>query len=402
MALFSFLSRKKPAHLEVLLEIGSASVAGSLVVVIPGEMAHILYVTRRDLPFQKELDSKKLLIDTVAVTKSVSEELLQRGMPQTAGYDVERPEHIHVILSSPWYVAHLGHVSLGEGDEIEASEEVAREALDTEATRILAEYVENELPASQVALLEKRIIGMRLNGYPVTHISPQIVSSASVSTYVSIVPKSVEDAFSSAIGSVFHADISFSSFTFFSYAMLRDVCEDIAHFSVFHVNGEVTDMAIINDGELSQVSSFPLGKNFIIRALCRDTGVPPLLCQSDISLLTSNKISESEKNTVRMVVEKAKMEWASVFESSLKSISQSTPIPHITIPLLDREIKPLFIEMFSKKAIEKRGIPYLEMREVPTERIKKEVAYPTNLVPDIKMLLGALYIKRLVDKQYKN
>lgn len=401
MALFSFLSRKKTAHLEVLLEIGSASVAGSLVVVVPGELSHIVYAIRKELPFQKDLDPKKLLIDAVAVTKKVCEELLHKGMPRTADFHLSRPKNIHVILSSPWYVPHLGHVSLGEKGPIVVSESIARDTVEEEAKRVLAEYNAEKISTAQVSVLEKRVIGMRLNGYPVTHISRQSVETASVTTYVSVVPRSVEKEISSAVGSVFHGSILFSSFTFFSYTVLRDLCEEIAHFSVFHVNGEVTDLAVINDGELAQVCSFPLGKNFIIRSLCHSTGVPPELCQSDVSVVFSGKMSPESQTSVSRVLEDAKKEWASVFESSLRSISQNTPIPHITIPLLDADIKPLFVDMFSKKATEKSSIPYLEMREISQEKIRKEVVSLPDVLPDSKMLLGALFLKRLVELRHQ-
>ncbi|MBI5005160.1 MAG: hypothetical protein HZC03_00955, partial [Candidatus Lloydbacteria bacterium] len=154
----SFVNHNKNKF-AALLDIGSTSVGGALVDISgqkDGMPPTIVWSQRKEIPFQNTIDLEYFLQGILNALKIVATAMSAEAK--------EHPAALFCTLSSPWYLAQtrIAKSSFAKPEII--TQKIIDALVDAETAAFRRAY-SPQAPSGAAALLEQKIIQVRLNGY---------------------------------------------------------------------------------------------------------------------------------------------------------------------------------------------------------------------------------------------
>jgi len=339
--MFEFLHRNKKEVKEyiALFDIGSASVAGAIVVLNGDEQPHITHTTRVPFSFTEALDAKTLEKKTVETTRTVAERLIKALTEEPAN----QFSRVVCMSASPWVHIETASV-MAKHDEpknisngyVETLLKEARSEIATDAADATSGMEQTEEVSMQVLL----------NGYPTADPEGKKASLIELSIAEGYIDtafrKSLEDVFDEQFG---ETPVSFNSFILPFFLVARDVFEQ-SDFLIMDVTGEVSDIGVVRGDVLTNYLTFPYGKHSIARDLAKELGSTPEESLSRLSLGVSGTQKEDQK--VRESVEKVAQKWIKQFGSSVGKLSEEKRLPNFILLACDNSIGLWLTELTSR------------------------------------------------------
>src|SRR3989344_8219606 len=112
-SLFRF--RNLEETLVIILDIGSASVGGALVLFNKTTAPFVVYTVRREIKFHQKIDFERFILSTKDTLDEVIGYLQKEGLfyLKLKGRSHLTPEAVHCIFGAPWYASQVRtlHVS---------------------------------------------------------------------------------------------------------------------------------------------------------------------------------------------------------------------------------------------------------------------------------------------------
>ncbi len=336
-----FSSKKTHQKLVAVFDIGSASIGGSLVLLsqTPKGVApippKILHVVRHPFIFQEDFDFSRFVFSMLQALEATGKDL--------EALKLGAPKEVYCYLSSPWCAGQTRVVTFQKNTPFTFTKKLWRELIGREvATFKVREFTDYMEAGDEIRILEQKTMHMALNGYPITDPVGKKATDLAMSLYVSISPEKIVAAIEHSIEHFFRAPLHFSSFVFGTYIAVRDAFAGEKQFLLVDVAGEVTDIGLVRDGILSESASFPSGKNFVVRRV--STGLnrtgPDALAL--INLATSGSINQNMKPDMDKLLEKARTEWLSYFQSALANMSSDLSLPSTVFLTADADMAAWF------------------------------------------------------------
>jgi len=385
----SFLSGKEDTQSKIvaLIDIGSASVGGALLVHISGKTPYIIYTTRRKIVFQEKLDFKHFIIAMLEALKQVLEDLSKNK---------KRPDICVCSLSSPWYAAETRLISIEKDKPFIVTANRLSKLIKKE-TEIFRENIKEKYPKEDVTLIQADALLVKLNGYPTSSPYGAFARKLDMSVYLSMSPTKVLDTIQSQIKKIIKCDdIAFHSFGILGVSTIRDMIPEQDTFVFIDVTGEVSDIALVKNDILGRSISFPYGTNTLIRKITEATKSVPEEAHSMLHLYLSGGLERTAQIRVSEIIKKVQKEWAEELVSTLENVPEGAVLPHAIFLTTDNSVAKIF-----KDALE-LNLPEILHESEDMFRVNflgEKILDPfVSYAPDIKrdafMSLGSIFTQK--------
>ena len=231
----------------MLLDIGDNGVSGALIVpeIVKKSqkyISNILFSTRRELPWQDEVNLKRFLNDTAAALKQVLGDLIEASSKAS----LARPHEIACFLSAPFYASQSRMVRQSAPKPFIVSEKLVTDLIKVDLEAFSKNYssLNFSIINDHQRVIESRIMQFKLNRYLTHRPYNKLVRELEIQNYVSIGSEKILARLEEIIVNVFHSrvDIQFHSL---SFALFNHFFEPRA--LVVHLGTEVTEIFLINN-----------------------------------------------------------------------------------------------------------------------------------------------------------
>ncbi len=315
-------SKKRPAvKKSLILHIGSDRVTGTLALFSEFDRPHIVEMVEKEIRLTSHESEREF---TSLFRKAIADvaDSLVRG-----GHFI--PEYVYVSLESPWFVGQTRTVYYSKKDTFLFSENMAHTLIDEDfrAYKLSAEDAFGE----PLQMLDKSVIGTKLNGYSVENPYGKRVREVSISYFASLAPKSFIDDLCDDLERVVRGKIRFFSSPAALSGALYMTLEHYKKLLVVSIGGEVTELLYIENGMLVNTGTFPSGRNFLIRTLGNELKQNPLEIFSLLNMCAAGRAHDTIAKKVTRIVEGVENEWRKELR---KAVHDTVGPVHKDIPVL--------------------------------------------------------------------
>jgi hypothetical protein len=379
----------------LILDVGSGSVGGALVIPRLEEPPHIAHTLRFPLTFQKEVDIKRMEHELIALMgkagaslRSTSHELF--GI---------QPKRACVVLASPWYLAHTHTVSIKEKESFTVSTKLI-DKLSDDSEHSFKEIVAKREAAAQTKFMriEQSMLKTLLNGYPTSSPHGKKAKQMEAALFISLVAEPfVDKIFSCLQDQLELKSISLHSFALLSFVVMRTLYPQEDDFLLIDIGGEVTNISLVRDSALLQSVSFSWGRNHLFRELARRTGTIPEEAHSLLRLASEGTEAISEKKT-KNVMGELEDAWWEAYKDACARLGEGERLPKHAFLVTFTDTAGWF-----KKIIEREesgiytftGEPF-DVLPINHTTLSKTYTLGRKVNPDIFLGLAALFVNDLV------
>ncbi len=336
-----FGKKKEGQNFITVFDIGSASVGGAFVLLETGKPPQVIFTTRINIPFQKELNFQRFFM---AMQKTLEDVFV--AMKKAGGEVVV--DHAFCVLASPWYASQTRLVRYRpEKVPFVVTEKLVDELIQREvaAFRSSKLFASSKIDDALPEVMESKNIQMKLNGYETKKPYGQKADELRIALYMSMIPPNILSSIEGAISKFWNThNVHLNSFSYLAYNIIRDLYPLESTFLFLDISGELTDVSLVKDGVLTESLSFPVGKNMLVRAIMHGKKAPSEVAQSDLALFLEDAISGEHAGKVGDFIDSARKEWLSFLEDGLSKFAEDFPIPPLVFYTGDEDIAPWYKE----------------------------------------------------------
>ncbi len=348
---FSFFRPK--SELGIIFDIGSASVGAGLVRFQKGVPPHILYTHREKIPMQKEkeIDPDRFFKDMVTTLSKVNHIMQTDGLSHLkfTPFGSLRAKHVTYVFRSPWSATQTHIATIDKPAPFVFTK--------TLVDNILAEQEKQFAFNDKLAVIERRVVQITLNGYALAMPYGRKTRHAEVSVFMSLLPKMVIEESTQAAVTTYHPkDTRIHSFPLVSYSMIRDVFHDVSDFILLDVGGELSDISVVKKGLLLETTSFPSGKHFLTRTVAAALATSYDEAKSILILHFKGHADVAVSAALEPILKKASSEWLGALDKALAELSGALSLPQRLFAIIDGDLVPFFMLALKEEKVRQFGV----------------------------------------------
>lgn len=389
------LFTKPHKEVAIVYDIGSASVGASIIEAGLGTIPKILYTVRIPIQFQREVNAKRFLAFAITALEEATQRLVKEGLSVLHLRHPNRIRMISCTLSSPWLISNTHVVHYQQGHPFAVTPDLISSLVTEEREKFLFEMNDSPRKIGSITTIESQIIGIRQNGYDVSHVQSRSCEKLTIAVHLSAAPSEVIETIKRTIHQHFNfRKITFDSFPLVYFSAIRTIHPTMTDFLCVDVTGEVTDVLIARNGILRDVSSFPLGKHHFARTISAVMGGDE---NSALGILHSTSAGAGEKEGIDAKVVKAlnsiETDWRASFQQTLTGISERSLLPKHIFVTADAEVGDFFTRIISEEEFDTLGVAKerFTAEYVHPNTMEKTVSYAPGVSEDSFLALEAIF-----------
>lgn len=348
-----FMRKKESGKIALVFDIGSASVAGALVLFKTGETPKIIYTVQRDMIFQEELAAQRLSGIMLKTLHEVATDVQKNGVSHLKFTQLgsRLPEMAYCTLASPWHATQTRIIRVKKDKPFNVTKQFVDDLIRTEIEAFKnSEEVKGYTAGDRASIMEKRLIQVKLNGYETSEPHGKEARSIEATLFVSLSPKELLKNIAGEIRRTYVVpEIEFNSFSLVAFDVLRNIAHESDNFLFLDISGEITDLSLVRSGVLLETVTFPIGKRDVIRKLAKILKTSPSEALSLLHLYHDHNISGQHKDSIEEALLSAAGEWMSSFQGALSTLSESFSIPSKVFFTSDKDIEGWFSSLITKE-----------------------------------------------------
>lgn len=388
---FSFFTKRViDESFTLLIDIGSASVGAARVRIEAGKPPHILATARREISFQDSLSSPRFISAMNRELEHVLRDIKIKNGRAGA------PAHIFCSLSSPWFILKSRRTVAREEQAFEVTRRGIEDLLNKDTEKLKQELAP-ALPAADVAVIERKIIQTKLNGYEIKDLYGKKTTELEVESVVSLSSRRAIESITRSVGHFFHSPkIHFSAFPLAAFSTIRDMFPNEQNFLFLDITGEATDVSLIERDMIVETMLFPRGKNFFIREISIKKRTSHEEAASLFALFLRGELKEAGQQEIENIVARNREEWRTRFEKALStSPSYRAPIRKIFFTT-DADSKQLFEQLIVSAQAKTLDAKNLEVCYLDHTVLANLATIASEVTRDPFLILEALFAKKLL------
>ncbi len=375
MGLFSKKGNSRDEQIVAVFDVGSGSIGAAITTISTAQLPNILWSKRLRIPVQEDVSYEQLVKTMLATLLDISLELQSAGMPylKKAGRK-QKLDDVFFAFASPWYSMQVKEFKIDKEEPYELTEQFVKNLIKKEelafaqkARDTAAKGKESDLPV----LIEQKIIQTSLNGYIVSDPYNKPARKAQIDLVLSVVPSYIYEKASEIKNQLLNRKDGgiFHSFILPSFIVTRDIFHGNTSFLLIDISGEVTDVATVHKGTIVDATSFPYGKNYVIREVAKKFNIS---IEQSIAMLRTYMLGESaaeETKKLRDTLTSVHSVWLEAFYDTISRISTEVPLPKHVYITVDEDFGEWFKQVilagdFSEYALSKAPfkITHLSMK----------------------------------------
>ncbi|MCX6703179.1 MAG: hypothetical protein NTV02_00610 [Candidatus Zambryskibacteria bacterium] len=358
-----FRSSDKKGDVCLVLDIGNASLAASLVHFKVGESPEFLYTVRLPLRISEHAHSEKLQATLFTQLTSILEQVGKRGFAHE--YFKKNDKKIAKVLcvfASPWYVSKTKKVPISNTKPFVITKAFLDDVILKET-----ELFQKELQAGAhgeefkkgVVVVEKTIVDARINGYFLNNPVGQKTNECVVTLYLGLSSEEIVSRIQEELFTFFHTkhlDCIFHSFPLVAHKTLSLLFPGEKDYLICDISGEVTDITKVSAGVVGDTKSFPSGKFFLIRKLAAVLDVPLDVALSFLHLWKSRGVTADMDEKINQVISDVEHEWSIYLEDALSSLGEISTLPKKIFITIDTDVADVFLEFLKIQKTDATGV----------------------------------------------
>jgi hypothetical protein len=340
------LFRGKKEEVGLLINIGNGSI--TLATAFFGDERPKFLFSSRHHFVVLEKPNAKILEESVMRTleQALSEFEIKGYDSKYWDYKEKRISRILIVFSSPWFKPKIKHIQISKETSFVITERFLADILKKEEEVFQEELrQESEKEGESYDIIEKSIVNIKINGYILNKNIGKTTKNFEAYLRMSEVSKSFLDKVRNIVDKHTHLsqeNIIVHTFPFVSFLVSRDIFSENSSFILLDVTGEVTDMTLVLNNSIAAATSFPTGRNYIVRQIADVFNSTFELAESTLRLYIEKKLDDQSVKKVKDILDKIEREWAVYFENSLLDLSPQMVLPGKFIMTADSDVSEIY------------------------------------------------------------
>jgi len=248
------MSASKTGEINLIVDIGSQSVGGALVIL--GDVPEIVFSKRIRLPWSKVRNEEKT---GELILKSLNELLgivLKEGATalhlDEHKLESKKIKRVLCVVSSPWCVSKTSSLTYKGEKSLEITPKIMESILTQDESREANVTVDNK----DYRLIEKKVLRVKLNGYVTLNYLNKKATNIEVSVFEGRILEEFMIKVEKILSRLINADVVFHSYTLSSLAVVQDLFPQTKNYVLTEITGGRTDVTLIEDGLIKRTESF--------------------------------------------------------------------------------------------------------------------------------------------------
>ena len=352
MKLDWLISKNKRRGPFVVIDIGSASVGGALIYPKNSSDKTSLVMTdacRFPVKLVKEL-SLQIFI------KSLSESLNKVVNKIQASDNYSQPQAVFVFLPSIFVVSRtrvINHQSPGR--DFSVNRKLVKKLVDGSKKEFQDKWPKL-FPAvidDQTVELDDTVLEVRLNGYKINNPINKQANQLSLTHYYSLTSEAIKKKFNDQMLLWPDNAIEYHSFGLAYYRVMQYLNPEEQDVILMDVTGELSDLYLVRGGLLLNNSSFPIGKNCILRQLAECLNTTGAEVYSTLTLFKQGKLEKRSYEKIEKALEGVRKEWLAGLVETLEILQGHYLLPEKLMIMGDDIVCQIFTDWLNREPLEK-------------------------------------------------
>lgn len=335
----NFLFNKKQNKKTLILDIGSGSVGGAIVI-LPEKEEEVPVILKsyrfQTKPFlQNEIEKHQK--ETLKSIREVCNYLFKTNPGKI--------DQVFCVLTSPWADTESKKISFSNKDRVVFSEKMGSIILEKEIQKI-----KDLNPNKDLEVIEKIITEISIDGKQAQNPIGKKFNFLDININYSTSDKKFIESATDLVRRFFNVEkIKFRPFSILSFLMIRDNYQNHESHLLLDVGGEVTEVSLIKDGHFVHKKSFPFGKNNIIKHISLKLNIEFRDAEELFKLYYQNNISTSLKEKLNKSMDQIESFWAEEFKMCLLDMGKKDNLPKTIFLTIDNDMRNWFFGIFKNK-----------------------------------------------------
>ena len=359
---FSLFSKSRDDFF-IVFDVGNASVGGALIKskIVEGKTRlEVIDNLRTDIHLGEHVRFDRLLKSMVQSLLVTAEQLVKKNHL--------RGLSAYVTLASPWYISQTKIIGVKKEKPFTITKEFQDKVVSKEVSDFMDSMEKGTGPdyKKELSIVESRIINVRLNGYDSVDYLGKEANEVKIALYLGASSDRVLKAITDGLLRHFPSNsIHFNTFGLAYFYAVRDHYPNRNDFLLMDISGEVTDVSLVRKGVLLETSSFPLGRNFLLRRIASKFRRTIDEAQSMLSISQVNGLTSPEKEKLDAVIDKAKSEWLKEFQETLITLSGELYVPGEVFLAVDSDVEEIVSSWVKGEEFSQYSLTHEKLNVIP-------------------------------------
>jgi len=381
MKLFSFSKTEKKPML--LIDIGSASIAGSYALIDKNQKPELYYSAR--VPIRSSRDRNTASEMEKALSRLMST-LVRKGAPvfarETGSGSVRR---VVISVASPWQETHT-HIEHIIKDEPFRFTHHMLDSIVKETNTVL----KNRTSVAEM------VIATRLNGYYMDQPFEKDATEAKIFILSASIATEIIETIQKIIREALHTShIEVLAFTQVMFLTLRDIYTENKNFLIMDVSGDATDFLVIKDGILLKSASIPHGLNEL-RQVSIEAGFNGTATDDPIRAIGDSNLLDKKNNHFADAMYTAIETWKNSVTGAFQTLQTKYALPRDILLLADKSAYEFLEKVLVDSDFHPLGLSddTLKVHYIDSGQLEPYVKHRAEATGDTFLSLLALYLTK--------
>ncbi len=379
------MSMKKPGTL--IFYIGNSVVKVAVLQKEKSTKPHIVAFERRDLPYADVRDrdqlESRIITEFDALCQDVKRNILTK--PECLNLHIK---NARIFFSSPWYLSQTKNIHIEHDEPFTVTESLVKQAMADASKPYLT------TAGKDFAIIEQNLIKTDLNGYTTHNPYKKTAKTLDLSVFLSFARVSSIDRVRDTVEKHFHLHtVSIHSQSMATFSVIQRVWADMPSYIMMDITSELTELMIVRKNALSEAASFPLGRQFVVRALGELLSTSGDVAASFISLYKDKKLEPVIATKVENALKEIKKQWLEVFTKVLTDMSTGSSLPSKFFLFAPKEVTWLFEDFIKSEEYQQFSFSEgkFEVYDVKVTDLSEYCTWSENADKDLSTAIGSVY-----------
>jgi hypothetical protein len=324
-----FSSRNKKDRLDLILDIQSSVVRGSLMLIRKGAVPRILWTKNIDIPYRAHGGSAYLIKMAVHAVEEISGNAHIYLRDNRSGELLPvRINTVHCVLASPWIVSRARTISQEFPKETRITRSCVADIIKAERSQMSSGNEDGLMS------IEEKIFDVRVNGYSVASWEGNIAKNLEVSFAISLAGTRMIERFSHVISQAgaYHKEVRFHSSLLLEYSGIGLALSINEPYILIHIHGELTDLVIADAHSCILFGSYPIGIHTVVRKVAHALNISDTIADSLIAIHESAKLDTVHNQAAIIAIGNVARRWRNEY-TKLTSLVLPGRLPDVSVIL---------------------------------------------------------------------
>lgn len=392
MSFSLFSKNKKGTTNHLVVDIGSGSIAGALLVLNEENKTFALTkVLRKELLLKESAQFEEFVSSMGSGLKGILSSLtLNSG----------KIDGVHIFLSSPWYASQSRDIKIEKNSPFVVTKKMVVDMLSKEVSLFESSFSKKYTGiGSGISILEKKIINTKLNGYRTDDMVGKKVKLFEMSLFLSMSPKDIVEMIKDVSKKYCQkSKIYFHSSSFSIFMTLKSLLPRNETYLICDVGAELTEVTCVMDGNIVQSSSFPMGSETFIKEIMKKSNKNRLEALSFVRMYGEKTLSQEEISKFESSVGGVKDSWIKSFSKALDTISSVGFVPKDVYLFSKSDTKIFFDELIIKEPFfGAQGARSFSVTIVDAKYLSESVKVSSSESRDTSLMVSAFYMVKYLE-----